>query len=54
MPNERIPYSNVEEVILCFVAEEKEPYEAKAQTDKKRYKDEMSVYKPKPKTSDTA
>lgn len=36
-------------LIVCFLlqplAEEKEPYEAKAQVDKKRYQDEISDYK---------
>jgi hypothetical protein len=31
-----------------YTAEEKEPYEAKAQEDKKRYKDEMSGYNKNP------
>ncbi|KAI3743744.1 hypothetical protein L1987_56809 [Smallanthus sonchifolius] len=35
-------------------AEEKEPYEAKAQADKKRYRDEISGYKPKPANSGNA
>ncbi|RID76360.1 hypothetical protein BRARA_B03335 [Brassica rapa] len=35
-------------------AEEKEPYEAKAQVDKKRYKDEISDYKnPQPMLVDS-
>ncbi|MCI12204.1 FACT complex subunit SSRP1-like [Trifolium medium] len=36
------------------IAEEKEPYEAKAQADKKRYKDELSGYKnPQPMNIDS-
>lgn len=31
--------------LFLLAAEEKEPYEAKAQADKKRYKDELSDYK---------
>lgn len=42
---------------MCFyvnIAEEKEPYEAKAQVDKKRYKDEISDYKnPQPMNVDS-
>ncbi|KAJ9563293.1 hypothetical protein OSB04_008453 [Centaurea solstitialis] len=34
-----------------LTAEEKEPYEAKAQADKKRYRDELSGYKPPPTNS---
>lgn len=30
---------------MIFAAEEKEPYEAKARADKKRYRDEVSGYK---------
>ena len=38
---------------VCAV-EEKEPYEAKAQQDKKRYKDEISGYKnPQPMNIDS-
>lgn len=44
-------------VYVCFyvnTAEEKEPYEAKAQVDKKRYKDEISDYKnPQPMNIDS-
>lgn len=40
--------------MLCFVAGEKEPYEAKAQVDKKRYKDEVGGYKPKAANSGNA
>jgi structure-specific recognition protein 1 len=37
-----------------YTAEEKEPYEAKAQADKKRYKDELSGYKnPQPMNIDS-
>lgn len=37
-----------------YTAEEKEPYEAKAQADKKRYQDELSGYKnPQPMNIDS-
>lgn len=37
-----------------YAAEEKEPYEAKARQDKKRYKDELSGYKnPQPMNIDS-
>ena len=42
---------------VCFhvtIAEEKEPYEAKAQVDKKRYEDQISDYKnPQPMLVDS-
>lgn len=41
-------------VLNVFAVEEKEPYEAKAQQDKKRYKDEISGYKnPQPMNIDS-
>lgn len=39
---------------LNYAADEKEPYEAKARADKKRYKDEISGYKnPQPMNVDS-
>lgn len=41
-------------VIIFYAAEEREPYEAKARADKKRYKDEITGYKnPKPMNIDS-